>query len=122
MLNPILEGRVSYIKASVMKGNDLERLAVEEARAAFILSDWQSGQAQAEDSRAIIRTLMLNNYSPRCPVYVQLSEPHATFQLSLSPGMCRPSPPSHPPVPHTLTLNNYTTTNTCSLYLSHTYT
>ena len=86
---------MSYIKASVMKENDLERLAAEEARAAFVLSDWLSGQTQEEDSKAIVRTLMLNNYSPRCPVYVQLSEPHSTYQLSLSPGTSLPSlPPS----------------------------
>ena len=34
------QGRVSYIKASVMREHDLERLAADEAKAAFILSDW----------------------------------------------------------------------------------
>lgn len=52
-------------------------------KAAFILSDWLSAQSpDKEDGRAIIRTLMINNFAPRVPCFVQLAEPHSIFQVS----------------------------------------
>ena len=52
-------------------------------QAAFILSDWLSAQSpDKEDGRAIIRTLMVNNFAPRVPCFVQLAEPHSIFQVS----------------------------------------
>lgn len=36
-----------------------------------------------EDSRALVRTLMLNNFSPQTPTFVQLSDPSGLFQVLL---------------------------------------
>jgi hypothetical protein len=40
MTNPLLERRVTYVRGSVLKEQDLERVAADEALAFFVLSDW----------------------------------------------------------------------------------
>jgi len=40
LVSPVLERRAKYVKGSIMKENDLERVDVENATACLVFSDW----------------------------------------------------------------------------------
>ncbi|RHY52225.1 hypothetical protein DYB34_013012, partial [Aphanomyces astaci] len=61
--------KVMYIKGSILNDEDLHRVAVDTAQAAFLLADKNSNDSVAEDANTVLRSLVLENYNPGHPSY-----------------------------------------------------
>lgn len=64
LVNPALQGQVKYVKGSIMNDDDLYRVAADEARACFVLSDKISRNSKKEDSSTVLRSLIIENFNP----------------------------------------------------------
>ncbi|ETV86365.1 hypothetical protein, variant 2 [Aphanomyces astaci] len=75
----ILEwNKVMYIKGSILNDEDLHRVAVDTAQAAFLLADKNSNDSVAEDANTVLRSLVLENYNPDLQIFMQVISPSYT--------------------------------------------
>lgn len=70
--HPMLQGRVKYIKGSVMSDEDLCRVGADVARACFVLVSKSSADADKTDQDTVLRLLAVRNYNPDLEIYAQI--------------------------------------------------
>ncbi|KAF0694817.1 Aste57867_14341 [Aphanomyces stellatus] len=75
LVNPLLQNRVTYIKGSILNEEDMHRVAVDEAQAAFLFTDKNSSDFVAEDANTVLRSLVLENVNPELQVFMQVISP-----------------------------------------------
>jgi voltage-gated potassium channel Kch len=72
--NPYYEGKIQYVRGSVMNNADLAKASVYNAAAAFIISDPAANDVDAEDKFTALRTLMIKVFNPKIRCFVQVSK------------------------------------------------
>lgn len=70
--HPMLQGRVKYIKGSVMSDADLCRIGADVARACFVLVSKSSVDSDKTDQDTVLRLLAVRNYNPDLEIYAQI--------------------------------------------------
>ncbi|EQC42791.1 hypothetical protein SDRG_00512 [Saprolegnia diclina VS20] len=75
LIHPLFMGKVFYVKGSILSEEDLHRVAVDKAQAAFILTDKNSHDPVSEDANAVLRSLVLENCSPALQTFIQIISP-----------------------------------------------
>lgn len=70
--HPMLQGRVKYIKGSVMSDEDLCRIGADVARACFVLVSKSSADPDKTDQDTVLRLLAVRNYNPDLEIYAQI--------------------------------------------------
>lgn len=70
--HPMLQGRVKYIKGSVMSDADLCRIGADVARACFVLVSKSSVDSNKTDQDTVLRLLAVRNYNPDLEIYAQI--------------------------------------------------
>eukprot|EP00118_Oscarella_pearsei_P007407 m.36174 g.36174 ORF g.36174 m.36174 type:complete len:1065 (+) comp32214_c0_seq3:113-3307(+) len=84
-----LSARVTYLKGSILKSVDLERVKAKSAAACIILANKNSPDPVAEDSANILRVVSVKNYSSDVRTIVQLIEVSSKRHLVNIPNFCR---------------------------------
>lgn len=78
--HPMLQGRVTYIKGSVMSEEDLCRVGTDIARACFVLVSKSSADTNKTDQETVLRLLAVRNYNPELEIFTQIvSSVHAEY-------------------------------------------
>lgn len=80
--HPMLQGRVSYIKGSVMSEEDLCRVGADIARACFVFVSKSSVDADKTDQETVLRLLAVRNYNPELDIYAQIVSPVHSEMIS----------------------------------------
>ncbi|OQR82449.1 Voltage-gated Ion Channel (VIC) Superfamily [Achlya hypogyna] len=75
LMHPLFTGKVFYVKGSILNEEDLHRVAVDRAQAAFILTDKNAHDPVSEDANAVLRSLVLENCAPELPTFIQIISP-----------------------------------------------
>ncbi|KDO27920.1 hypothetical protein SPRG_07194 [Saprolegnia parasitica CBS 223.65] len=75
LVHPLFMGKVFYVKGSILSEEDLHRVAVDKAQAAFILTDKNAADPVSEDANAVLRSLVLENCSPALQTFIQIISP-----------------------------------------------
>lgn len=70
MVQPMLDGRLQYIRGDPKVEADLERAAASRAQAVFLLSDVATASRAAEDQATVFRTVLLRTHAPKLPTFV----------------------------------------------------
>eukprot|EP00736_Rhodelphis_marinus_P002772 Rmarinus@m.10023 len=70
--HPMLEGRVQYVKGSVLRDLDLFKCGADHALACFIFTDKHTASRTSTDRDSLIRALALENFNAKIDTYVQV--------------------------------------------------
>eukprot|EP00968_Pinguiococcus_pyrenoidosus_P004570 scaffold301_cov243-Pinguiococcus_pyrenoidosus.AAC.75 len=71
-LDPAFSGQVTLLRGSVQSNFDLRRADAQNAKACFVLADYETHEALREDEQNTMRALLVENYSPSIDTFVQL--------------------------------------------------
>lgn len=66
----LLRDAITFFHGSALNENDLSRIKLEYATAAFIIPDRLHPNRQGEADKIVLRTLAFDNYAPETPLYV----------------------------------------------------
>lgn len=82
LLHPLFDGRVTYVRGSVMLPEDLYRVAADQADACFVLGDVCAADPVTEDRATALRVLMVKTYAPQVQIFVHLQRAQALSHMT----------------------------------------
>ncbi|XP_063714378.1 potassium channel subfamily T member 2-like isoform X8 [Symsagittifera roscoffensis] len=81
---PLWSQRVIYIQGSALKDQDLVRAKADMAQCCFILASRNEADRNKADQATILRTWAVKDFSPMCPLFVQILRPENKFHISFA--------------------------------------
>ncbi|ESO98909.1 hypothetical protein LOTGIDRAFT_91366, partial [Lottia gigantea] len=81
---PLWAQRVIYVQGSALKDADLARCRAQDAEACFILAARNYADKTAADQHTILRSWAIKDFSPKCPLYVQIFRPENKFHVKFA--------------------------------------